>query len=225
MGDIYYGCKYYRHGCELGGPCDGCMRDVDEDEDDAISKSSFQKYTDRVRNTPKRTSNYIKFEDLMSNNPMDQLVEVAQEAVNHQNCETSMAVCMALIQLFECKEKKIVSSSCNCNNTLLTVSIKKGDNSNILRISAAGLTKDRFKVNIDNIGNLVVAINDSDEEISKQKGELSIGQFNYKQVFALPWGLKKEDIKASFQDNALCISIPITSTLENKDSLFDVEIE
>lgn len=222
---IYYGCQYYRHGCELGGPCDGCMQDADEEYNHKIAEVSSINYSDRVKRNQIMTSNYIKYDELMENNPMDTIVQVSHQAVQTQNCEAAMAVCQAIIQLFECKEKNPVMYSCNCNDTLLTVFIKKEENYNVLRISGAGLTKENYRVHIDNNGNLVVATHDTEEKSNNQRGVVSLGNLSYKQIFALPWGLKKEDIKAFFQDNALCIPIPIISTLDNNDSLFNVEIK
>ena len=38
----YRGCKYYHHGCELGGPCDGACAYYQDSDDDYIPSIQHQ---------------------------------------------------------------------------------------------------------------------------------------------------------------------------------------
>lgn len=99
------------------------------------------------------------------------------------------------------------------------VNVKESDKDFEIEVAAPGLTKKDFKVNVEN---QVLTISSEKEEEKEQKEKnYTRKEFSYSSFsrsFTLPENVNEEDVKASYQDGILKLSVPKKSITVSKSS-------
>ncbi len=96
------------------------------------------------------------------------------------------------------------------DSTMPAVNIKEGKDEYTVEVAAPGMKKDDFRIELDN-NLLVISSEKSEEHEDKQEGEFTRREFSYssfRRSFALPKTIKEEDIKATYKDGVLMITLP-----------------
>ncbi len=96
------------------------------------------------------------------------------------------------------------------NSTLPAVNIKENKGNFIVEVAAPGMSKDNFKIEIDN--SLLVISSEKEESNEEVKdGEFTRKEFSYqsfKRSFTLPETIQEDKIEANYKDGVLMISLP-----------------
>ncbi len=107
------------------------------------------------------------------------------------------------------------------NATAPAVNVKETAKNYQMEIAAPGLKKEWVRVNIDNDGNLNIAIENKMEHKNEDKHEhylrREFSYSNYQQSYALPEDADREKVSAKVNDGVLEIEIPKVAKEENKD--------
>lgn len=79
-----------------------------------------------------------------------------------------------------------------------------------LEIAAPGMTKDDFKVRLENDNELVISLEKKQEDKSEKKNYLrrEFSYASYHQTFIIPEEVELEGIKAAMNDGVLSITLP-----------------
>ena len=115
------------------------------------------------------------------------------------------------------------------NATAPAINIKETDKNYIMEVAAPGLKKEWVRVNIDNDGNLNIAIENKMEHKDEDKHEhylrREFSYSNYSQSYALPEDADQEKISAEVSDGVLKIEIPKIAKEEKKDDVKHIEVK
>ena len=107
------------------------------------------------------------------------------------------------------------------NATAPAVNVKETAKNYQMEIAAPGLKKEWVRVNIDNDGNLNIAIENKMEHKNEDKHEhylrREFSYSNYQQSYALPEDADREKVSAKVNDGVLEIEIPKVAKEENKN--------
>jgi HSP20 family protein len=96
------------------------------------------------------------------------------------------------------------------DSTLPAVNIKETKNDFIVEVAAPGMSKDDFKIELDN-SLLVISSEKEEKNEEVQDGEFTRKEFSYrsfKRTFTLPETIQEDKIKASYKDGVLKITLP-----------------
>jgi len=92
------------------------------------------------------------------------------------------------------------------------VNIKETEKAFEIEIAAPGMTKDDFKIRVDNDEELVIALEKKHEDKEEHKGEnylrREFSYASYHQAFTLPDNIDVEAIKANMTNGVLGIVLP-----------------
>ena len=92
------------------------------------------------------------------------------------------------------------------------VNIKETEKAFEIEIAAPGMTKDDFKIRVDNDEELVIALEKKHEDKDEHKGEnylrREFSYTSYHQAFTLPDNIDVEAIKANMTNGVLGIVLP-----------------
>ena len=89
------------------------------------------------------------------------------------------------------------------------VNIKEEDDGFEVKLAAPGLTKDDFKVTVDN-GMLTVSAQKKHETSKKEKGKYSRYEYNFSSFsrsFSLPENADEDEVKAKYENGELLITL------------------
>ena len=104
--------------------------------------------------------------------------------------------------------------------TLPAVNVKETDNSYELEVAAPGMTKNDFKIELDNNMLVIWAQKENSEEEKDPKGKFTRREFSYRSFrrsFSLPERLVDgENISARYADGILYVSVPKTEAARVK---------
>ncbi len=95
------------------------------------------------------------------------------------------------------------------NNTLPSVNIAESNESFKIEFAAPGLSKEEFKINLDN--NVLTVGSEKKEEKEESNENFTRREFNYssfQRSFTLPDSVNGEEITAEYQNGVLNIEIP-----------------
>jgi len=109
-------------------------------------------------------------------------------------------------------------------NTLPGVNIKEENDKFIIALAAPGLSKEDFKISIEN--DVLTISAEKKEEVSEVKPHYKRKEFsysNFKRSFNLPETVNTEDINASYENGVLALNIPKKSEAKQK-SAFEVKV-
>lgn len=105
-------------------------------------------------------------------------------------------------------------------STMPAVNVRETDQAYELDVAAPGMTKQDFKIELDNNILIISAEKQNKKEEKDKEGNYSRREFSYQsfmRTFSLPERLVKgEDIAANYKDGILHVSIPKTEDGKNK---------
>ena len=115
------------------------------------------------------------------------------------------------------------------NATAPAVNVKENDKAYVMDIAAPGLKKEFVRMNVDQDGNLNVAIENKMEHKQENKKEhylrREFSYSNYEQTYVLPDDVNKDKISAKVNDGILEINMPKLAPQEINKTLKKINIE
>ena len=108
------------------------------------------------------------------------------------------------------------------------INVKENDKAYTMEMAAPGIKKEFCRININNDGNLEVAIENNLEHKEENKKEHYIRRefsySNYQQTFVLPDNVVKDNISAKVDNGVLTINMPKINKAEEKQNKRQIEI-
>ncbi len=115
------------------------------------------------------------------------------------------------------------------NATAPATNIKESDKDYTMEVAAPGLKKEWVRVNIDNDGNLNIAIENKMEHKNEDKHEhylrREFSYSNYQQTYILPEDADREKISAKVADGVLEVQIPKLTPKEETKATKNIEVK
>jgi HSP20 family protein len=112
------------------------------------------------------------------------------------------------------------SAMTRMNSTAPAVNVKENETAYIMEVAVPGIKKDFCRVNINNDGDLDIAIENKMEHKDENKKERYLRRefsyTNYQQTYSLPDNVNKEGISAKVTDGVLEIQLPKLEKTEQK---------
>ena len=106
------------------------------------------------------------------------------------------------------------------NSTAPAVNVKDTENAYVMEVAVPGIKKEFCRVNIDDDGNLEIAIENKLEHKEENKKEhylrREFSYSNYQQSYILPEDVDREKISAKVQNGVLEIELPKVVKNEQK---------
>ena len=106
------------------------------------------------------------------------------------------------------------------NSTAPAVNVKEDETAYTMEVAVPGIKKEFCRVNINNDGNLNIAIENKMEHKEDNKKERYLRRefsyTNYQQTYSLPDNVNKEGISAKVTDGVLIIQLPKIEKVEQK---------
>jgi HSP20 family protein len=107
--------------------------------------------------------------------------------------------------------------------------VKENDKEFTVEIAAPGMTKDDFKVHVNELDQLVVSLEKKHENKEEDKSSKYLRrEFNYtrfEQALLLPENVDKEAITAKACSGVLCITLPKLATMPDKQPTRMIDIQ
>ena len=114
------------------------------------------------------------------------------------------------------------------NATAPAVNVKVNENGYVMEVAVPGIKKEFCRVNIDDKGNLEIAIENKLEHKEEEKKEhylrREFSYSNYQQSYVLPDDVDREKVSAKVLDGVLEIALPRVRKEEQKVQL-NIEIK
>lgn len=108
------------------------------------------------------------------------------------------------------------------------INVKEDNKAYTMEVAAPGIKKEFCRININNDGNLEVAIENKLEHKEENKKEHYIRRefsySNYQQTFVLPDNVEKDNISAKVDNGVLTIIMPKINKTEEKQITRQIEI-
>ena len=115
------------------------------------------------------------------------------------------------------------------NATAPAINVKETEKAYQMEIAAPGLKKELVRINIDNDGNLNVAIENKMEHKDEDKHEhylrREFSYSNYQQSYTLPEDADREKISAKVADGVLEVEIPKLAPKEEAKATKNIEVK
>ena len=115
------------------------------------------------------------------------------------------------------------------NATVPAVNVKESATAYTMEVAAPGLKKEWVRVNIDNDGNLNIAIENKMEHKDEDKHEhylrREFSYSNYQQCYTLPEDADREKISAKVADGILEVEIPKLTPKEEAKTTKNIEVK
>ena len=115
------------------------------------------------------------------------------------------------------------------NATAPAINVKESEKSYTMEVAAPGLKKEWVRVNIDNDGNLNIAIENKMEHKNEDKHEhylrREFSYSNYQQTYTLPEDADREKISAKVADGVLEVEIPKLTPKEETKATKNIEVK
>lgn len=115
------------------------------------------------------------------------------------------------------------------NATAPAVNVKESATVYTMEVAAPGLKKEWVRVNIDNDGNLNIAIENKMEHKDEDKHEhylrREFSYSNYQQCYTLPEDADREKISAKVADGVLEVEIPKLAPKEEAKATKNIEVK
>lgn len=114
------------------------------------------------------------------------------------------------------------------NGTAPAVNVKETDKEYTMEIASPGLKKEFVRVDLDDEGNLNVALENKMEHKEEKKKEhylrREFAYSNYQQSYVLPEDVDREKISAKVNDGVLTIELPKLSPKKDAEKLHRIEV-
>ena len=105
-------------------------------------------------------------------------------------------------------------------NTAPAVNVKESETAYTMELAAPGIKKEYCRVNIDDNGNLSIAIENKCEHKNEDKKHhylrREFSYSNYEQSYTLPEDVERDKISAKVEDGILTVTMPKTAKEEKK---------
>ena len=117
------------------------------------------------------------------------------------------------------------------NTTAPAVNILENDDEYKIEVAAPGMTKEDFKVHINEDNELIISMEkhgEEKEEDKKHKGTYLRREFSYtqfQQSLLLPDNVEREKISAKVEHGVMCIDIPKKKVTEAASAARQIEIK
>ena len=115
------------------------------------------------------------------------------------------------------------------NATAPAINVKETEKDYKMEVAAPGLKKEWVRVNIDNDGNLNIAIENKMEHKGEDKHEhylrREFSYSNYQQSYALPEDADREKIAAKVENGVLEVEIPKLTPKEAAKTTKNIEVK
>ena len=117
------------------------------------------------------------------------------------------------------------------NTTAPAVNILENDDEYKIEVAAPGMTKEDFKVHINEDNELIISMekhNEEKEEDKKYKGTYLRREFSYtqfQQSLLLPDNVEREKISAKVEHGVMSIDIPKKKVMETASAARQIEIK
>ena len=109
------------------------------------------------------------------------------------------------------------------------INVKEDGKAYTMEVAVPGIKKEFCRININNDGNLEVAIENKLEHKEEDKKEHFIRRefsySNYRQTYVLPENVVKEKISAKVENGVLSIVMPKQTKEEEKKSQLQIEVK
>ena len=113
--------------------------------------------------------------------------------------------------------------------TAPATNIKETDKAYTMEVAAPGLKKEWVRINLDNDGNLCIAIENKMEHKNEDKHEhylrREFSYSNYQQCYTLPEDADREKISAKVADGILEVEIPKLTPKEEAKTTKNIEVK
>ena len=115
------------------------------------------------------------------------------------------------------------------NSTAPATNIKENEKVYTMEVAAPGLKKEWVRINLDNDGNLCIAIENKMEHKNEDKHEhylrREFSYSNYQQCYTLPEDADREKISAKVADGILEVEIPKLTPKEEAKTTKNIEVK
>lgn len=115
------------------------------------------------------------------------------------------------------------------NATAPATNIKVNEKAYTMEVAAPGLKKEWVRINLDNDGNLCIAIENKMEHKNEDKHEhylrREFSYSNYQQCYTLPEDADREKISAKVADGILEVEIPKLTPKEEAKTTKNIEVK
>ena len=117
------------------------------------------------------------------------------------------------------------------NTTAPAVNILENDDEYKIEVAAPGMTKEDFKVHINEDNELIISMekhNEEKEEDKKHKGTYLRREFSYtqfQQSLLLPDNVERDKISAKVEHGVMCIDIPKKKVTETVAASRQIEVK
>ena len=115
------------------------------------------------------------------------------------------------------------------NATAPAINVKETEKGYEMEVAAPGLKKEWVRINIDNDGNLNVAIENKMEHKDEDKHEhylrREFSYSNYQQSYTLPEDADREKISAKVENGVLTVNIPKLAPKEEAKATKNIEVK
>ena len=109
------------------------------------------------------------------------------------------------------------------------INVKEDGKAYTMEVAVPGIKKEFCRININNDGNLEVAIENKLEHKEENKKEhfirRELSYSNYQQTYVLPENVVKEKISAKVENGVLSIVMPKQTKEEEKKSQLQIEVK
>ena len=113
--------------------------------------------------------------------------------------------------------------------TAPATNIKETEKAYTMEVAAPGLKKEWVRINLDNDGNLCIAIENKMEHKNEDKHEhylrREFSYSNYQQCYTLPEDADRENISAKVADGILEVEIPKLTPKEEAKTTKNIEVK
>ena len=113
--------------------------------------------------------------------------------------------------------------------TAPAINIKENEKAYTMEVAAPGLKKEWVRINLDNDGNLCIAIENKMEHKNEDKHEhylrREFSYSNYQQCYTLPEDADREKISAKVADGILEVEIPKLTPKEEAKTTKNIEVK
>ena len=115
------------------------------------------------------------------------------------------------------------------SSTAPAINIKENEKAYTMEVAAPGLKKEWVRINLDNDGNLCIAIENKMEHKNEDKHEhylrREFSYSNYQQCYTLPEDADREKISAKVADGILEVEIPKLTPKEEAKTTKNIEVK
>jgi len=105
-----------------------------------------------------------------------------------------------------------------------SVNVKEEESEFLVEVAAPGYKKDSFNIEVKDSYLTISSKNESNKEEKNDKyHRREFYSSSFERSFSLPKGVNADEIKASYNDGILSVSIPKQTKVENKSRMIEIQ--